>query len=84
MAMSDRTCLDLLPGLDSWGQGLLLLSDYGKDGYSHGVVPKVSQETVDEMIGDQHCPLTLHFFKNKFRTLGSPSTTEVSSSTLLF
>jgi hypothetical protein len=59
--------LDLL---DSWGQELLLLSGYGKDGHPHGVVPKVSQETVDEMIGNRHRPLTHHFFKNKFRTLG--------------
>jgi hypothetical protein len=53
-----------------WGQELLLLSGYGKDGHPHGGVPKVSQETVDEMIGNRHRPLTHHFFKNKFRTLG--------------
>jgi hypothetical protein len=70
MAMSDRACLDLLPGLDSWGQELLLLSGYGKDGHPHGVVPKVSQETLDEMIGDRHRPLMHHLFENKFRTLG--------------
>ena len=45
MTMGDRACWDLL---HSWDQELLLLSDYGKDGHSHGVVPKVSQETLDD------------------------------------
>jgi hypothetical protein len=67
ITLSDRACLDLL---DPWGQELLLLSGYGKDGHPHGVVPEVSQEAVDEMIGNRHRPLTHHFFKNKFRTLG--------------
>ena len=66
ITLSDRACLDLL---NSWGQEPLLLSGYGRDCHPC-LVPKVSQDAVDEMIGNRHRPLTHHFFKNRFRTLG--------------
>jgi hypothetical protein len=62
--------LDLLPGLDSCGLELLLLSGYGKDGQPRGVVPRSSQEMLEQMIGDRHYALTLEFFQDKFTELG--------------
>jgi CRP/FNR family cyclic AMP-dependent transcriptional regulator len=47
---------------------LLLLARYGKDDQPHGVLPKVSQETLAEMIGTTRPRVNL--FMNKFRKLG--------------
>jgi CRP/FNR family cyclic AMP-dependent transcriptional regulator len=47
---------------------LLLLARYGKDDGPHGVLPKVSQETLAEMIGTTRS--RVNFFMNKFRKLG--------------
>jgi CRP/FNR family transcriptional regulator, cyclic AMP receptor protein len=47
---------------------LLLLARYGKEDQPHGVVPKVSQETLAEMIGTTRS--RVNFFMNKFRKLG--------------
>jgi len=47
---------------------LLLLARYGKDDQPHGVLPKVSQETLAEMIGTTRS--RVNFFMNKFRKLG--------------
>jgi CRP/FNR family cyclic AMP-dependent transcriptional regulator len=47
---------------------LLLLARYGKEDKPHGVVPKVSQETLAEMIGTTRS--RVNFFMNKFRDLG--------------
>jgi len=47
---------------------LLLLARYGKDDKPHGVLPKVSQETLAEMIGTTRS--RVNFFMNKFRKLG--------------
>jgi CRP/FNR family cyclic AMP-dependent transcriptional regulator len=47
---------------------LLLLARYGKQGEPHKVVPKVSQETLAEMIGTSRSRVNL--FMNKFRKLG--------------
>jgi len=47
---------------------LLLLSHFGKEGTSAVVVPKVSQETLAEMLGTT--PSRVNFFMNKFRKLG--------------
>jgi len=47
---------------------LLLLSRYGKDDQPHGLIPKVSQETLAEMIGTTRS--RVNFFMNKFRKLG--------------
>ncbi len=47
---------------------LLLLARYGKQDQPHGVIPKVSQETLAEMIGTTRS--RVNFFMNKFRKLG--------------
>jgi CRP-like cAMP-binding protein len=47
---------------------LLLLARYGKEDRPHGVLPKVSQETLAEMIGTTRS--RVNFFMNKFRKLG--------------
>jgi CRP-like cAMP-binding protein len=47
---------------------LLLLARYGKDDQPHGVLRKVSQETLAEMIGTTRS--RVNFFMNKFRKLG--------------
>jgi len=47
---------------------LLLLARYGKPGRLLNVLPKVSQETLAEMIGTTRA--RVNFFMNKFRKLG--------------
>jgi CRP/FNR family transcriptional regulator, cyclic AMP receptor protein len=47
---------------------LLLLARYGKEDKPHGVLPKVSQETLAEMIGTTRS--RVNFFMNKFKKLG--------------
>jgi CRP/FNR family cyclic AMP-dependent transcriptional regulator len=47
---------------------LLLLARYGKEDRPHGVLPKVSQEVLAEMIGTTRS--RVNFFMNKFRKLG--------------
>jgi CRP/FNR family cyclic AMP-dependent transcriptional regulator len=47
---------------------LLLLARYGKEDQPQGVLPKVSQETLAEMIGTTRARVNL--FMNKFRKLG--------------
>ena len=47
---------------------LLLLARYGKDDSPHGVLPTISQETLDEMVGTTRS--RVNFFMNKFRKLG--------------
>jgi CRP/FNR family cyclic AMP-dependent transcriptional regulator len=47
---------------------LLLLARYGKEDQPHGVLPKISQETLAEMIGTTRP--RVNFFMNKFRKLG--------------
>ncbi len=47
---------------------LLLLGRYGKEDKPHRVLPKVSQETLAEMIGTTRS--RVNFFMNKFRKLG--------------
>ena len=47
---------------------LLLLARYGKEDQPHGVLPRVSQETLAEMIGTTRS--RVNFFMNKFRKLG--------------
>jgi len=47
---------------------LLLLARYGMQGQPHTVLPKVSQETLAEMIGTTRTRVNL--FMNKFRKLG--------------
>ena len=47
---------------------LLLLDHFGKEGIPETVVPKISQETVAEMIGTTRSRVS--FFMNRFRRLG--------------
>ena len=47
---------------------LLLLTRFGKDGQHETVVPKISQETLAEMVGTTRSRVS--FFMNKFRKLG--------------
>jgi CRP-like cAMP-binding protein len=47
---------------------LLLIARYGKEDTPHGMLPKVSQETLAEMIGTTRS--RVNFFMNKFRNLG--------------
>ena len=47
---------------------LLLLARYGKEDQPHGVLPKMSQETLADMIGTTRS--RVNFFMNKFRKLG--------------
>ena len=49
-------------------RALLLLARYGREDQIHGVLPKVSQETLAEMIGTTRS--RVNFFMNKFRKLG--------------
>ena len=47
---------------------LLLLARYGTEDQPHGVFPKMSQETLAEMVGTTRS--RVNFFMNKFRKLG--------------
>jgi CRP-like cAMP-binding protein len=47
---------------------LLLLARYGKEDQPHKMLPKVSQETLAEMIGTTRS--RVNFFMNKFRKMG--------------
>ena len=47
---------------------LLLLAHFGKEGKPEPVIPKISQETLAEMIGTTRSRVS--FFLNKFRKLG--------------
>jgi CRP/FNR family transcriptional regulator, cyclic AMP receptor protein len=47
---------------------LLLLAHFGKEGVPEIVIPKISQETLAEMIGTTRSRVS--FFMNRFRTLG--------------
>jgi len=47
---------------------LLLLAHFGKEGVPETVIPKISQETLADMIGTTR--LRVSFFMNRFRELG--------------
>jgi CRP/FNR family transcriptional regulator, cyclic AMP receptor protein len=47
---------------------LLLLAHFGKEGRSESVIPKISQETLAEMVGTTRA--RVNFFMNRFRQLG--------------
>jgi CRP/FNR family cyclic AMP-dependent transcriptional regulator len=47
---------------------LLMLAHFGKEGVPETVIPKISQETLAEMIGTTRSRVS--FFMNRFRTLG--------------
>src|SRR5216684_133025 len=47
---------------------LLLLARFGKEGRSENIIPKISQETLAEMVGTTRA--RVNFFMNRFRQLG--------------
>jgi CRP-like cAMP-binding protein len=47
---------------------LLLLAHFGKEGVPQTVIPKISQETLGEMVGTTRSRVS--FFMNKFKKLG--------------
>jgi len=47
---------------------LLLLARFGKEGRSENVIPKISQETLAEMVGTTRA--RVNFFMNRFRQMG--------------
>jgi CRP-like cAMP-binding protein len=47
---------------------LLLLAHFGKDGVPESVIPRISQETLAEMVGTTRSRIS--FFMNRFRKLG--------------
>ena len=47
---------------------LLLLANFGKEGTPHTVIPKMSQETLAEIVGTTRSRVS--FFMNRFRKLG--------------
>jgi CRP/FNR family cyclic AMP-dependent transcriptional regulator len=47
---------------------LLLLAHFGKDGKPESVIPRISQETLAEMVGTTRSRVS--FFMNRFRKLG--------------
>ena len=49
-------------------RALLLLADYGKEGWEKPVSPKIDQQTLAEMIGTTRSRVS--YFMNKFRKLG--------------
>jgi len=49
-------------------RALLLLARYGKENQLQGVLPKMSQETLAEMVGTTRS--RINFFMNKFKKLG--------------
>jgi CRP/FNR family cyclic AMP-dependent transcriptional regulator len=66
---------------------LLLLAHFGKEGVPEPVVPKISQETLAEMIGTTRSRVS--FFMNRFKKLGfveydSKNELQVHSSLLNF
>jgi hypothetical protein len=47
---------------------LLLLAHFGKEGKPETIIPKISQETLAEMVGTTRSRVS--FFMNKFKRLG--------------
>ena len=73
LARNIRTQEDLIDQLFNSSEkrlarALLLLARFGKEGTPETVVPKISQETLAEMIGTTRSRVS--FFMNRFRKLG--------------
>lgn len=47
---------------------LLLMAEFGQSGESHALIPKISQETLAEMVGTTRSRVS--YFMNRFRDLG--------------
>ena len=73
LARSMRTQADLVDQLFNSSEKrlariLLLMADFGKSGCSDKLIPRISQETLAEMIGTTRS--RVNFFMNRFRKLG--------------
>jgi CRP-like cAMP-binding protein len=73
LARSMRTQADLIDQLFNSSEKrlariLLLMADLGKPGRSESLIPRISQETLAEMIGTTRS--RVNFFMNRFRKLG--------------
>lgn len=73
LARSMRTQADLVDQLFNSSEKrlariLLLMAEFGKPGESEVLIPKITQETLAEMIGTTRSRVS--FFMNRFRTLG--------------
>jgi CRP-like cAMP-binding protein len=73
LARSMRTQADLVDQLFNSSEKrlariLLLMAEFGKPGRSEALIPKISQETLAEMIGTTRS--RVNFFMNRFRKLG--------------
>jgi CRP/FNR family transcriptional regulator, cyclic AMP receptor protein len=73
LARSMRTQADLVDQLFNSSEKrlariLLLLAEFGKPGESESLIPKITQETLAEMIGTTRSRVS--FFMNRFRKLG--------------
>jgi CRP/FNR family transcriptional regulator, cyclic AMP receptor protein len=60
------TCL--IPAKSAWLASFLLLAHFGKEGVPETVLPKISQETLADMVGTTRSRVS--FFMNRFRKLG--------------
>ena len=73
LARSIRTQADLVDQLFNSSEKrlariLLLMAEFGKPGEPESVIPKISQETLAEMIGSTRSRVS--FFMNRFRKMG--------------
>jgi CRP/FNR family transcriptional regulator, cyclic AMP receptor protein len=73
LARSMRTQADLIDQLFNSSEKrlariLLLMAEFGKPGQPETLVPKISQETLAEMVGTTRS--RVNFFMNRFRKLG--------------
>jgi CRP/FNR family transcriptional regulator, cyclic AMP receptor protein len=73
LARSMRVQADLVDQLFSSSEKrlariLLLMADFGESGGPNALIPKITQETLAEMIGTTRSRVS--FFMNRFRTLG--------------
>ena len=57
-----------IPARNDWLAYCLLLAHFGNDGKSEVAIPKISQETLAEMVGTTRG--RVNFFMNRFRKLG--------------
>jgi CRP-like cAMP-binding protein len=73
VARSIRTQADLIDQLFNSSERrlartLLLMADYGKPGEPEALIPRITQETLAEMVGTTRSRVS--FFMNRFRELG--------------
>ena len=68
-ASAERRVKGSITGADAQlARMLLILANFGKEGRPDAVIPKISQETLADMVGTTRARVS--FFMNKFRKLG--------------